>query len=174
MEANGQWRDRIVGEDSVNPKTLIPNPKNWRKHPSFQAGAMAAVLGNIGWVQRIVVNQRTGNLIDGHLRLELALNNDETEVPVIFVDLEEDEERVVLASLDPIGSMAETDHAMIESLLQEIDNEELDDVLKDIGERLGVNPPDFSGTGEDGAAKLDELDEQKQIKCPHCGTIFTP
>ena len=40
------------------------------------------------------------------MRLSLAEQNGETELPCLFVDLSEDEERLILASLDPIAAMA--------------------------------------------------------------------
>ena len=30
-------QNRIVGHGDADPKTLIPNPRNWRKHPKAQA-----------------------------------------------------------------------------------------------------------------------------------------
>jgi hypothetical protein len=48
-------------------------------------------------------------LVDGHVRVELALAHREMSVPVACVDLDDDEERLVLASFDPIGAMADAD-----------------------------------------------------------------
>ena len=43
------------------------------------------------------------------MRVELALAHREMSVPVAHVDLDDDEERLVLASFDPIGAMAHAD-----------------------------------------------------------------
>ncbi len=60
--------------------------------------------------------------MDGHLRLTLALERGEPAVPVVYVDLEPDEEALVLATLDPLAELAEADgetlrtlHAMLEA-----------------------------------------------------------
>ena len=45
---------------------------------------------------------------------------DETPVPYIEVDVSEDEEHLILATLDPIGAMAETDAEMLAGLLAEL------------------------------------------------------
>lgn len=100
------WRNRIVGHADVAPAELAPNPRNWRTHPQEQQRALAGALGEIGWVTAIIVNQATGQVVDGHLRIELARERDEATVPVTYVELSGDEERLVLASLDPIGAMA--------------------------------------------------------------------
>lgn len=110
------WRSRIVGEADVAPGDLTANALNWRRHPEAQRAAMAGALSEIGWVQRIVVNRRTGNVVDGHLRLDLALQQQAPSVPVLYVDLSDDEERLVLATLDPLGALAESDAAALAAL----------------------------------------------------------
>ena len=74
---------------------------------------MASVLGEVGWVQQLVVNRTSGNLIDGHLRLELALARGESSIPVVYVELSDAEEALILATLDPLAAMAETDQTKL-------------------------------------------------------------
>lgn len=75
------------------------------------------MLDSVGWVQDVVVNARTGHIIDGHLRVSLALSRNEEEIPVVYVDLAPDEEALVLASLDPLAAMAVSDTDMLAELL---------------------------------------------------------
>lgn len=110
-------RSRIVGDGDEAPDQLLANPLNWRRHPKQQQEALEAMLRTVGWVQRVIVNRRTGHLVDGHLRVEVALRRNEPRVPVLYVDLSEDEEKVVLAAIDPIGGLAETDHELLDQLL---------------------------------------------------------
>jgi len=100
---------RITGTGYAAPEQLMPHPLNWRKHPQFQRESLRAILERIGWVQNVIVNRRTGRLIDGHLRVGLALELKEPQVPVLYVDLSEEEEKLVLASLDPIGDYSTAD-----------------------------------------------------------------
>jgi hypothetical protein len=99
-------RYRIVGHAEVPPAALVPNHWNWRTHPGDQQRAVNAALAEVGWVAEVLVNQTTGHVVDGHLRLELALARREPTVPVTYVELTEDEEPLVLASLDPLAAMA--------------------------------------------------------------------
>ena len=112
------WRNRIVGTGEEAPDQLLANPKNWRIHPAAQQGALASVLDDVGWVGQVLVNRRTGHLVDGHLRVELALSRQEPSVPVTYVDLSESEEALVLASLDPLAGMAVADAGKLRELLE--------------------------------------------------------
>ena len=114
-----QLQNRIGGHGDADPKALVPNPRNWRKHPKAQADALSGVLSEVGWVQQVIVNQRTGRLVDGHLRVELALRRREPTVPVVYVDLSETEEAKVLATLDPLSAMAAPDTDALLALLQD-------------------------------------------------------
>ena len=114
------WQSRIVGEGEEAPGKLMPNPKNWRIHNAQQQEGLAAVLDRVGWVQRVVVNQRTGRLVDGHMRVALAVRRKDPMVPVVYVDLDEQEETLVLSTLDPIAGLAGTDTAQLKALLEEL------------------------------------------------------
>ncbi len=134
------WRNRIVGHADMPPAELVANPANWRLHPTEQARALGGALGEVGWVAQCLVNRRTGHLVDGHLRVELALARGEPAVPVTYVDLTDDEERLVLASLDPLGAMARADTAKLEELLAELSpaDDALAAMLTELAQRNGI------------------------------------
>ncbi len=122
------WRSRIVGHADVPPAELVPNPRNWRTHPADQQRALAGALSEVGWVAEVLVNRTTGHVVDGHLRIELALERHEPSVPVTYVELTEDEERIVLATLDPLAAMAEAEASSLAQLLAGLDP--ADDALR--------------------------------------------
>ncbi len=122
------WRNRIVGHADTAPAELVPNPRNWRSHPQEQQRALAGALGEVGWVAEVLVNRTTGHVVDGHLRIELALARGEPVVPVTYVELSEDEERLVLASLDPLAAMATAEQEQLAALLAGLDP--ADDALR--------------------------------------------
>ena len=145
------WRSRITGHADVPPATLIPNPRNWRTHPADQQRALGGALSEIGWVAEVLVNKTTGNVVDGHLRIELALAREEPSVPVSYVELTEAEERLVLATLDPLAAMAEAEATSLASLLAGLEPADnalralLDDLAKENGLdtlRAGLADPD--------------------------------
>ena len=145
------WRSRIVGEATVDPRTLTEHPDNWRLHPGLQQRALAGVLDEVGWVQRVLVNRRSGRLIDGHLRVALARERGEASIPVQYVDLSEAEEAAVLATLDPITGLARADASALEQTLKRVRTESgavqqlLERVAEGAGltlEREGATDPD--------------------------------
>lgn len=108
---------RITRHAMVPVSDLKANPKNYRLHPDAQRAAVDSSLAELGWVKSVIVNERTGRMIDGHARVEQAEKLGIAEVPVEYVDLSPREEELALAVIDPISSMAETDDAAARILL---------------------------------------------------------
>lgn len=115
-----EWRNRIVEIGSADPRTIEPNPRNWRKHPQKQREAVHGAISELGWIAPVVVNRTTGRLIDGHLRVSLAAGRGDTEVPVVYVELTEPEEMAALASIDPLGDLARRDSAELRDLISQV------------------------------------------------------
>ena len=154
------WECRIVGYGTEYPENLLANPDNWRIHPKEQQEGLAAVLDRVGWVQSVIVNRQTGHLVDGHLRVTLALRRGETSIPVAYVDLSPDDERLVLSTLDPLAGLAATDREMLQQLLEVTDpmgDPQLEDLLAKVA-KDGLKQP---------KEKEDKAPEGRT--CPHCG-----
>jgi len=134
------WRNRIVGHGEEPPDQLLANPANWRVHPKEQQQALAGALAEVGWVAQVLVNRTTGHLVDGHLRVELALSRKEPTVPVVYVEMTEEEERLVLASLDPLAAMAVAEEDALEALLAGLapEDEALKTLLAELAEQHGL------------------------------------
>jgi hypothetical protein len=126
------YENRIIGSGEEKLDQILFNPKNWRKHPKYQQEALQGVLEKIGWVQQVIINKRTGCLVDGHLRVQLAAREGNETIPVLYIDISEEEEDLVLASLDPIGKMAETDKEKLAELHSgiETDSERIKNFLE--------------------------------------------
>ena len=133
-------KNRIVGSGEEQLDQIMFNPRNWRIHPLSQQDALKGVLEEVGWVQQVIVNKRTGNLIDGHLRCQLAAREGAKAIPVVYVDVSEDEESLVLATLDPIGAMAATDKQKLDELFAgiETENAQVEALIKTIAENNGI------------------------------------
>lgn len=116
-------RDRIRELRRVPASQLSPNPRNWRRHPAAQENALRGMLAEIGWAGAVLARERADGvleLIDGHLRADTASS---AMIPVLVLDVTEEEAAKILATHDPIGAMAEADPAMLEQLLAEIETE---------------------------------------------------
>lgn len=162
------WENRIVGHANVGPATLKHNRLNWRLHPENQQAVTTSSLSELGWIQSVIVNQQTGNIVDGHLRVSLALRKKETSIPVVYVDLSPEEEALALATFDPISAMAETDAKTLEELLRTVStsDEALQEMLDNLASNAGI-VPEFDEMPEE------HIKKPKQIACPECGSVFT-
>ena len=122
------WENRIVAYGEEDPSQLLANPLNWRVHPKAQQVSLSGVLDDIGFIAPIIVNRITGHMIDGHMRVSLALRNNVPSIPVIYVDLSEQEEKEALITLDPITNMAAADMRNLEALISDMG--EVDDAVR--------------------------------------------
>lgn len=148
--ARGPWTTAIREfVPNVDPEQLLAHPLNARRHPGAQRDALRESLGKAGWVDVVKVNVRTGHVIDGHARVEEAISAGAT-VPVLYVDLDEQTERYVLATLDPISALATYDSEVLAELLQgqEIEAEALAAILAD-ELALATGPPELDDLADE-------------------------
>lgn len=113
-------QDRIKELRRVRAKDLIPNKKNWRVHNDRQSKVLRGVLDEIGYASALVARETEDGqlvLIDGHLR---AQTTPDAIVPVLILDVTEEESDKLLSILDPLTEMADTDYGKLEALLGEI------------------------------------------------------
>jgi len=127
------FQNRIVGHEDVDPMTLKGHVKNIRTHASAQRRLLESALDELGHVGKIVVSQRTRRVLNGHLRVELAIGRDEQTIPVTWIDVDEDEELIVLAFFDQIGEGAEIDPAKLKAAFGQVkaDTDGLQTMLAD-------------------------------------------
>src|ERR1017187_229609 len=158
-----EWKSRIVGEGDENPGQLLANPANWRIHPHAQEQALMGILDEVGWVQRVIVNTRTGFVLDGHLRVATAISHGEKRIPVLYVDLSEEEEKKVLLTIDPLSAMAGVDSAKLEELLKEvsIESDGLRSGIEKYAKDAGVSVDGEQAV--DAEAKTDVAEELNKI-----------
>jgi hypothetical protein len=110
-------RDRIKELRRVKARDLLANPKNWRRHPKMQADALRGLLAEVGYADALLARELPGGklmLIDGHLRAETT---PDMMVPVLVVDVNEEEADKLLLTLDPLAGLAQADVERIKELL---------------------------------------------------------
>ena len=152
------WQNRIIGEGSKRASEFRANPRNWRRHPTEQKRAVLASLAELGWVQRVIENARTGLLVDGHERVEEALANGDQQVPFLLVDLSPEEERLALALLDPLSAMATADMDALDSLIRDTtpNSDVLRNVLSDLANQRAVEELPTEFAAEDQSSELSD------------------
>lgn len=147
---SNRWTNRITGYGEESPEQLLAHHANPRRHDRHQQEVMESLLREIGVIQDVIVNERTGNLIDGHMRVMLALRTGQETIPVKYVDLDPDAELAAVATLDAITGLAETDAAAFETLLDSVTTGEapLQAFLAKLHEK-GGSVPDDKAAGDD-------------------------
>lgn len=140
-----QWQSRIVGHGRVRVDQIVANPRNWRLHPKYQTEALRENIHQIGFVRSVLINQRTGYLVDGHDRVWLAIEEQQDEIDAEYVELSDEEEAQALATLDPISAIARADAEKLTALLADVHAEgsALKRAINDLKlsrERHGINP----------------------------------
>lgn len=161
------YKNRIVGYSEVQVDEILFNPNNWRIHPKYQQDALKGVLEEVGLVQNILINRTSGNLVDGHLRVQLAARDGVKTLPATIVELTEEEENIILATLDPLAAMAATDKQKLDDLLHAVqsDDERVQEMMAGLAEREGLEFGKQEPT--DAEPQIDmaaELNEKWQVK----------
>jgi DNA modification methylase len=115
-----KFRDRVRELRRVKASELVPNPKNWRRHPKEQSAALKGLLAEIGYADALIARELPDGrliLIDGHLRAETTKN---AMVPVLILDVTEAEADKLLLTLDPLAAMALADQDQVRALLETV------------------------------------------------------
>jgi DNA modification methylase len=143
-----QIRDRIKELRRVRARDLIPNEKNWRVHTKAQTAALRGLLSEIGYADALLARELPDGrlqLVDGHLRAETTPS---AMVPVLILDVTEEESDKILLTLDPLAAMAESDSERLQALLNSVrtDNPAVEELLRQTaGEQVWqlIHPEDF-------------------------------
>ena len=151
-------KDRVKEFKRIPASELIPNAKNWRRHPREQVQAFQEIIDEVGFADVVIVREVDGGyeLIDGHMRTGML--QDET-LPAIVLDLNDEEAEIILATMDPLGTMAKSNNDKLEELVAELDAD-LRERLKDIPVLAEEPIRDTHEPSRDG------------LVCPECGHEF--
>ena len=157
-------RNRIKELRLVSASELRPNPKNWRTHPKAQQDALRGVLAEVGIADAMIARELpdgTLMLIDGHLRAETM---PEQEVPVLVLDVNEAEADKLLATLDPLASMANSDAVKLDELLRNVDtgSEALQQMITDTAAQAGLYTDQWEGKGVEDVDEIGEYDPDNE------------
>jgi hypothetical protein len=150
-------RDRIKELRRVRASELRPNPRNWRTHPDSQRDALRGALAEIGYADALLARELADGsleLVDGHLRAETT---PDAVVPVLVLDVTEEEAAKLLLTLDPLAGLAGVDHDRLNDLLAEVKfaSPQLDELLETLRRQAA-----------DADAVLDEAMERPEIEIP--------
>lgn len=99
---------------------IVPSPKNPNKHPKEQIERLSKIVDFQGFRIPLIISNRSGFLVSGHGRLEMAKLKGIKELPVMYQDFEsEAQEYSFIVSDNEIAKWASTDLSMVNAEMLE-------------------------------------------------------
>lgn len=148
-------------DELVDVAKLVPNPGNPNSHPKEQIAVLAEIIKANGWRQPITVSTRSGFVVKGHGRLEAALKNKWSQVPVDYQNYSnEAEEWADLVADNRIAELSTIDEEKLIDMIQQMDTDtvpiELTRYSEEDLEELIAKLEDQNGTEDDQADAMPE------------------
>ena len=165
-------RVRMCNEryEVVPIERLTPHPKNPRRG---DVGAIGKSIAKNGFYGAVVAQTSTGHILAGNHRYEAAKREGATEVPVLWIDVDDKTARRILLADNKTNDEAGYDDMALARVLEECRND--DDFLG-----TGYTDADFEAlmnrlSDKFEPASADEqgdLDRVPTVTCPECGHAF--
>ena len=152
--------------ESVPVSELNPHPKNPRQG---DIGAIADSIATNGWYGTVVAQKGTNFILAGNHRWQAAQQLGMTEVPVTWVDVDDETALRILIADNRTSDLAGHDEQALASLLQELasqdnalsgtgwDADDLDNLLKELSTEMG-NTPSLNNSLSDKLAIFENAD----------------
>lgn len=166
------------------PIKLVKKKLSELRHASYNPRSMGPLafdglnksIETFGYVDPIIINKRTGNIVGGHRRFDVLINQAKGKNPtvdVVEIDIDETREKALNVTLNNHHIQGQFNTEKLQIVLEEIkiDLPEFESIQLD---RLEVKPIEVKtpktsesngGCGESDKSKKQEYPE----KCPQCG-----
>jgi len=156
MPSPNRWKTRLVNLTDVRP--FEGNPRSIGEREYL---ALSRSMSRFGYVEPIVWNERTNNIVGGHQRYRWLVEQGETQVEVVVVDLDEKDELAANLTLNNPAVEGEWDEPVTD-LLRQLEEQDLDMFMELGMEELRKAVTPKSNSQPDAGVKPD-------TKCPCCG-----
>ncbi|GAB6157872.1 site-specific DNA-methyltransferase [Desulfotomaculum varum] len=127
-----------VSIDKLNPAKY--NPRKDLKPGDKEYEKLKRSIQEFGYVEPIIWNKQTGNVVGGHQRLKVLQEMGQTEIDCVVIDLPEDREKALNVALNKIQGewdvlklselIAELDKSMFDITLTGFDAAEIDELME--------------------------------------------
>jgi len=146
--------------EKIDPNKVHLADYNPREISNYAFKGLIESIKTFGFQQPIIINKRTNTLISGHQRIKAAIELRLKDVPVIYVDLSEIEEKAFNITMNNKSIEGEFTEEL-RKLMQEIENGlgadfifdlNMDALLKDLPKDIELKEPNEE-EGEDATHK---------------------
>jgi len=159
---------RKIPIDQLKPAKYNPRKNLKPGDPEYEK--LRRSIDEFGYVEPIIWNEQTGNVVGGHQRLKVLKDLGITEVDCVVVDMDDGSEKALNVALNKISG--DWDMDMLKELLSDMDADalELTGFDSDEIEKL-LRPVESIDLDEDEEAD-DGHAEAATYHCPKCGFVF--
>lgn len=160
-----KYRSRIVrAEKNVDPESLNLNPYNFKIHQKPQIDTMDGILKEVGFIGAVLAVEKTRNVIDGHMRVQMYRQSSQLIPLVVFLDFQtEEEEKEAILLFDEVGTMARKDRQILENIINDIkfDEEKTRELIRRLGKKkkIDIDIDDVTGKFD---ARIEKDDGDKE------------
>lgn len=156
---------RKVPISKLNPAPYNPRIALTPADREYQA--IKASIDSFGYLDPIVWNERTGNIVSGHQRYQILKDEGKKEIEVVVVDFDIDKEKACNLAMNKAVGLWDDDK--LNELLEEM--KETPWNMEDFGfENLSFN---WDGVSDPDESNYDEP-KKELLECPACHHIDTP
>lgn len=163
--------------EKINPAPY--NPREELKPGDSEYEKLVRSIKEFGYIDPLIWNERTGNLVGGHQRFNVLLAEGYTELEVSVVDFSEEKEKFANLALNKVSG--KWDEEKLADLLAELegselnlesgfDQKEIESLIKQFTEQDDEMTEFFNQE-----LSLETFEEDNfECKCPKCGFVFDP
>lgn len=149
----------LMNPAPYNPRVeLTPMDREWR--------SIENSLDSFGYIEPIVWNERTGNIVGGHMRFKVLKERGRLpkEIGCIVVDLSEDDEKVCNMALNKATGL--WDRKRLDSLLEDLKGGRFD------MDGFGFDHMDEEFFRDEEPSRSEPSSDERWVVCPNCREVF--
>lgn len=144
--------------EKLNPAAYNPRQDLQPGDPEYEK--LKRSINEFGYVELIIWNKRTGNIVSGHQRYKVLRQQGLKEIDCVVVDLDDDREKALNVAMNKVGGS--WDEALLAGLLKDLEDSDFDVTLTgfDMDEVEAL----FKAGIEQGEAIEDDFDADKALE----------
>lgn len=144
------------------------NPRVTLEPGDTEYEALKNSMEKFGVASPLIVNGRTGNLISGHQRLNILIEQGAEETEVVLTDMDEQQEKLCNIALNKIDG--DWDYTKLQELFEEFEEECPDDIKytgfteQEVRDLFGLFDEEMDGLQDDEAQSGEKQDQEQKEK----------
>jgi DNA modification methylase len=132
-----------IAVENLNPAEY--NPRKDLKPGDAEYEKLKKSIETFGYVEPVIWNKQTGHVVGGHQRLKILIEQGESEVDCVVVDMDEDKEKALNVALNKVSGdwdlpkladlISDLDESMFDVSLTGFDAAEIDDLFSKVHDK---------------------------------------